>query len=139
MKIALIEPVADNVLTNVYDRPMVAYVPRQALSQNRPQLLSVLGAGLNYIELIADALCDIAFAVVVAQLIIEVRYRACEAQQLIAVKLIKLELLPVLYRNYAGGIADTLYRLGQSYIFKELVYRLNIALYKLFKAIVTVL
>ena len=96
MNIALIVPIADDALPDIDDGRVIADIPRQALSQHRPELLSVLSAGLNYIELIAYSLCNIAFAVILAELIIEIGYRACEAEKLLAVELVKLKLLPVL-------------------------------------------
>ena len=96
MNIALIVPIADDALSDIDDSRVIADVPRQALCQYRPELLSVLSAGLNYIELIAYSLRNITFAVILAELIIKIRYRACEAEKLLTVELVKLELLPVL-------------------------------------------
>ena len=96
MNIALIIPIADDALPDIDYGRVIAYVPRQALSQNRPELLSVLSAGLNYIELIAYSLRNITFAVILAELIIKIGYRACEAEKLLTVEFVKLKLLPVL-------------------------------------------
>ena len=102
MDIALIIPIADDALANIDYSRMIAYVPRQALRQNSPELLSVLGAGLYDIELIANALCNVALAVVFAELVIEIGYRACKAQKLLAAELIEFELFPV-FRGYNAG------------------------------------
>ena len=118
---------------------MVSYIFCQALGKNRPKLLTVLCAALGNAELVADALCNIAGTVILAELIVEIADGAREADKLITAELAEIELFLIFLGNYAGDGTEALNALGQTGIFEQLVEKLDVAADKLVKAVVAVL
>ena len=137
--LTLAYPVGYRALPQADKRAVVSDILRQALCQDRPELLTVLGAALDNAELIAYALCDIAGLIILAELIVKIADGTRKAHELVAAELIEPELFLALLGNDSRDRADTLNTLGQADILKQLVEKLDIIFDELIEAVVAVL